>query len=283
MSIDTLLSGNMNVIALAGDVSSQIRPSPTIQRASRDVPENRLVHEQHAPVAESPKSPLKTQSQGEIKGTYKRTYARIHARVRYPRDVGSEAQFFVRANEGESRLGPHCPEGRRGHPSRTPSGESALRWPCRLRRAIWTKSDAGAAPDPGSDASSFAGPRGCRLGRSGPVGAAGLCPERPPGLLYHARAPLFGRGSMLQTRFCLCTQYCHWTRAGAISALPIRAFRACGCCGPMPRRSPDSSTTRALLSLAVAVCYRRASACAHTVLLQHPLEMSIAPVKCPGP
>ena len=104
MPIGTLLSGNMHAIALAGDVSSQIRPSPTIQRASRDVPENRLVHEQHAPVAESPKSPLKTQSQGEIKGTYKRTYARIHARVRYPRDVGSEAQFFVRANEGESRL-----------------------------------------------------------------------------------------------------------------------------------------------------------------------------------
>ena len=115
MSIDTLLSGNMHVIALAGDVSSQIRPSPNIQRASRDVPENRLVHEQHAPVAESPKSPLKTQSQGEIKGTYKRTCARIHARVRYPRDVGSEAQFFVRANEGEFRLGPHCPDGRWGH------------------------------------------------------------------------------------------------------------------------------------------------------------------------
>ena len=149
MSIDTLLSGNMNLIALAGDVSSQIRASPTIQRASRDVPENRLVHEQHAPVAESPKSPLKTQSQGEIKGTYKPTCARIHAHVRYPRDVGSEAQFFVRANERESRLGPHCPDGQWGHPNRTPSGESALRWPCRLRRAIWTKSDAGAAPDPG--------------------------------------------------------------------------------------------------------------------------------------
>ena len=118
----------------------------------------------------------------------------------------------------------------------------------------------------GRNASSFAGPRGCRLGRSGPVGAAGLCPERPPGLLYHARAPLFGRGSMLQTRFCLCTQYCHWTRAGAISAMPIRAFRACGCCGPMPRRSPDSSATRTLLSLAVAVCYRRASACAHSTV-----------------
>ena len=95
------------------------------------MPENRLVHEQHAPVAESPKSPLKPQSQGEIKGTYKRTCARIHARVRYPRDVGSEAQFFVRANEGEFRLGPHCPDGRWGHPSRTPSGESALRWPHR--------------------------------------------------------------------------------------------------------------------------------------------------------
>ena len=134
MSIDTLLSGNMHLIALAGDVSSQIRPSPTIQRASRDVPENRLVHEQHAPVAESPKSPLKTQSQGEIKGTYKRTCARIHARVRYPRDVGSEAQFFVRANEGESRLGPHCSDGQWGHPSRTSSGESALRWPHRPTR-----------------------------------------------------------------------------------------------------------------------------------------------------
>ena len=99
------------------------------------------------------------------------------------------------------------------------------------------------------------------------MGAAGLCPEGPPGLLYHARAPLFGRGGMLQTRFCLCTQYCHWTRAGAISALPIRAFRACGCCWPMPRRSPDSSATRALLSLAVAVCYRRVSACAHSTVI----------------
>ena len=107
MSIDTLLSGNMNVIALAGDVSSQIRASPTIQRASRDVPENRLVHEQHAPVAESPKSPLKTQSQGEIKSTYKRTCARIHARVRYPRDVGSEAQFFRQSERG--RISPWSP------------------------------------------------------------------------------------------------------------------------------------------------------------------------------
>ena len=50
------------------------------------------------------------------------------------------------------------------------------------------------------------------------------------------------------------------------SALPIRAFRACGCCGPMPRRPPDSSATRALLSLAVAVCYRCASACAHSTV-----------------
>ena len=191
MSIDTLLSGNIHLIALAGDVSSQIRPSPTIQRASRDVPENRLVHEQHAPVAESPKSPLKTQSQGEIKGTYKPTCARIHAHVRYPRDVGSEAQFFVRANEGESRLGPHCSDGQWGHPSRTPSGESALRWPCRLRRAIWTKSDAGAAPDPGSECEFFCG----------------------------------------------------------TSGLPIRAFRACGCCWPMPRRSPRTPLPRVRSSL----------------------------------
>ena len=36
------------------------------------------------------------------------------------------------------------------------------------------------------------------------------------------------------------------------------------CCEPMPRRSPGSSATRALLSLAVAVCCRRASACAHS-------------------
>ena len=149
MSIDTLLSGNIHLIALAGDVSSQIRPSPTIQRASRDVPENRLVHEQHAPVAESPKSPLKTQSQGEIKGTYKRTCARIHARVRYPRDVGSEAQFFCRANQHEFSLASNCRVGLQGHLSKTPDERSALRWPCRLRRAIWTKSDAGAAPDPG--------------------------------------------------------------------------------------------------------------------------------------
>ena len=94
MSIDTLLSRNMHVIALAGDVSSQIRASPTIQRASRDVPENRLVHEQHAPVVESPKSPLKTQSQGEIKGTYKRTCARIHARVRFPRESWAQKPSF---------------------------------------------------------------------------------------------------------------------------------------------------------------------------------------------
>ena len=224
MSIDTLLSGNMHFIALAGDVSSQIRPSPTIQRASRDVPENRLVREQHDQVAELPKSPLKTQSQAEIKSTYKRTCARIHARVRYPRDVGSEAQFFVRANEGEFRLSPHCPDGRWGHPSRTPSGESALRWPCRLRRAIWTKSDAGAAPDPGSDPSSFAGPRGCRLWRSGPVGAAGLCPEGPRTPPPRARSSLW----------------------------------------------PWQYATDALLLV-------------HTVLLQHSLEMPIAPVKCPGP
>ena len=107
MSIDTLLSGNMHLIALAGDVSSQIRASLAIQRASKDVPENRLVHEQHAPVAESPKSPLKTQSQGGIKRTYKRTCARIHARVRYPRDVGSEAQFFRQSERG--RISPWSP------------------------------------------------------------------------------------------------------------------------------------------------------------------------------
>ena len=35
---------------------------------------------------------------------------------------------------------------------------------------------------------------------------------KAPGLLRHARAPLFGRGSMLQMRFCLCTQYCCNTR-----------------------------------------------------------------------
>ena len=30
----------------------------------------------------------------------------------------------------------------------------------------------------------------------------------------------------------------HRARAGAISASPIWAFRACGCCWPMPQRSP---------------------------------------------
>ena len=59
------------------------------------------------PVAESPKSPLKTQSQGGIKGTYKRTCARIHARVRYPRDVGSEARFFRQSERG--RISPWSP------------------------------------------------------------------------------------------------------------------------------------------------------------------------------
>ncbi len=29
-----------------------------------------------------------------------------------------------------------------------------------------------------------------------------------PGLLWRERAPLFSRCSALQTRFCLCTQYC---------------------------------------------------------------------------
>ena len=33
-----------------------------------------------------------------------------------------------------------------------------------------------------------------------------------PGLLWRERAPLFSRGSALQTRFCLCTQYCCNTR-----------------------------------------------------------------------
>ena len=46
----------------------------------------------------------------------------------------------------------------------------------------------------------------------------------------------------------------------------VLGCRAGGCCGPMPRRSPDSSATRALLSLAVAVCYRCASACAHSTV-----------------
>ena len=120
-------------------------------------------------------------------GTYKRTCARIHARVRYPRDVGSEAQFFVRANEGESRLGPHCSDGQWGHPSRTPSGESALRWPCRLRRANLMQ-----AP------------------------------------------PRIRAGSEF---FC------------GTSGLPIRAFRACGCCWPMPRRSPRTPLPRVHSSL----------------------------------
>ena len=196
--------------------------------------------------------------------------------------MGSEAQFFVRANEGEFRLGPHCPDGRWGHPSRTPSGDSALRWPCRLRRAIWTKSDAGAAPDP-------------------------------------------GRIRVLLRDLGVADQ-------GVQGLWVLLAYA--------PNVPPDSSTTRALLSLAVAVCCRRVSACAHstvigreqgpfrrcrlgrsgpvgaaglcpegprtppprarsslwpwqyatdalllvhTVLLQHSLEMPIVPVKCPGP
>ena len=57
----------------------------------------------------------------------------MHARTRKISEwhVGLEAQFFVRANERELRLGSHCPVGRWGHLSRTPSGESALRWPHR--------------------------------------------------------------------------------------------------------------------------------------------------------
>ena len=33
-----------------------------------------------------------------------------------------------------------------------------------------------------------------------------------PGTLWRERDPLFSRGSALQTRFCLCTQYCCNTR-----------------------------------------------------------------------
>ena len=76
----------------------------------------------------------------------------------------------------------------------------------------------------GRNASSFAGPRGCRLGRSGPVGAAGLCPEGPRTPPPRARSSLW----------------------------------------------PWQYATDALLLV-------------HTVLLQHSLEMPIAPVKCPGP
>lgn len=57
----------------------------------------------------------------------------MHSRTRKISEwhVGLEAQFFVRANERELRLGSHCPVGRWGHLSRTPTGESALRWPHR--------------------------------------------------------------------------------------------------------------------------------------------------------
>ena len=62
----------------------------------------------------------------------------------------------------------------------------------------------------------------CRSGRSGPVGAAGLCPEGPRTPLPRARSSLWP-----------------WQYAADACLL------------------------------------------VHTVLLQHPLEMSIAPVKCP--
>ena len=45
--------------------------------------------------------------------------------------VGLEAQFFSWLNERELRLGLNCRVGRWGHLSRTPTGESALRWPHR--------------------------------------------------------------------------------------------------------------------------------------------------------
>ena len=58
-------------------------------------------------------------------------HARTHSRTRKISEwnVGSEAQFCSSLNEREFRLGPHFPVGRWGHLSRTPTGESALRWP----------------------------------------------------------------------------------------------------------------------------------------------------------
>ena len=67
------------------------------------------------------------------------------------------------------------------------------------------------------------------------------------------------------------------------SGLPIRAFRACGCCWPMPRTSPQTPLPRARSSLWPWQYATDALLLVHTVLLQHPLEMPIAPVKCPGP
>ena len=83
MSIDTLLSGNMHVIALAGDVSSQIRPS--MAKVPTENPE--------------PKG-----NQGHILA-----HVRTHTRTReiYPRDVGSEAQFFRQSERG--RISPWSP------------------------------------------------------------------------------------------------------------------------------------------------------------------------------
>ena len=60
-------------------------------------------------------------------------HERMHARTRKISEwhVGLEAQFFSWLNERELRLGLNCRVGRWGHLSRTPSGESALRWPHR--------------------------------------------------------------------------------------------------------------------------------------------------------
>ena len=155
------------------------------------MPENRLVHEQHAPVAESPKSPLKTQSQGGIKSTYKRTCARIHARVRYLRDVGSEAQFF--SSERTRAIFALVPT------AQMANGAIRAELPVGSRRS------------------------------DGPVGFAG-----PYGRHLMQAPPRIRVGSEF---FC------------GTSGLPIRAFRACGCCWPMPRTSPQTPLPRARSSL----------------------------------
>ena len=60
--------------------------------------------------------------------------------------------------------------------------------------------------------------------------------------------------------------YPFFSEKWAISALPIWAFRACGCCWPMPQTCLDYSSASALLPLAVVVLCRRVPACAHSTV-----------------
>ena len=116
-----------------GPVDLQFHTERQPYRHNWDARKNRMVHVQDPKVVESPRRPLETQSKGQIRDAHKRTHACSHTRERFlsGMHVGLEAQFFSWLNERELRLGLHCPVGRWGHLSRTPSGESALRWPHR--------------------------------------------------------------------------------------------------------------------------------------------------------